>query len=286
MTLLEERLGLAQRRLADGDERRARWFALEVVEKARPSHHHRSLIARALQILPAGILGEVRARRMADWHRWSRERCLLGECPFPPATLARMAGLARLAEPAELAAAAEMAGDTAAAERRARSAEAGGLGPGWAPYHLLRARRLIEAGALAEARDSLSGVHRDWRRRAAYVELAAAVEDDAGTRTALGPGRLSWPADAWIGGVRPALEILAGATCERIELELLGVPARGSAVEAYWDGNLVDVLPVSAGRRVHLPVAVRPGLFHRLEIDPFVHPRLRPGRVWLRRCAA
>lgn len=283
---LSERLARADDRLAGGDRRRARWYALEVLEEAPPSRRFAPLMARALEILPPGPLGEIGAGRMAEWLVWSRELCLLGDCPLEPSHLSRMAGLARPAQPAELAAAAEMGGDWRAGELQARDRDI--LSARWGPYHLLRARRLAAAGDPDGHRRSLERVHPVWRRRAAFHETAAlAPPRHRGSGRPGRPAARVWPAAEWRDGAGlPTLELYAAAACSGVEIDILGVPAHGWAIELRWDGDIVGARGVAPDQPVRLEVTLLPEEPHRLTIDPFLHPTMRPGSVRLFGCPA
>jgi hypothetical protein len=121
---LHERLAEADARLARGDLRLARLLYLEVAEQVRPDARYRGLLEAALTRCPPGPVGAQVAEHLTPRLDWAVERCLLAECPLPPAALKRLAHLAGAQAPPQEALAYLVAGDLHQAlslERRSKN---------------------------------------------------------------------------------------------------------------------------------------------------------------------
>ncbi|GMU65520.1 MAG: hypothetical protein AMXMBFR36_17940 [Acidobacteriota bacterium] len=214
------------------------------------------LVERAMTLRPAGPGGEELARAAARWIEWAEPLCLLGDCPLAAGALGRLAGAHGLAP--ELAAfAALAAGDEVRAGRLARRADAR-WSEEWGPFLLLEARRALDAGNAADARERLGRVHRSARSSLAGRRLARAL-GGAGALEATAAVRWEPSEWTWTRG-RPALALDAGHAAPGLAIGLARPARRATLVGVEWDGRPLPAIPVEAGAEaIELEIAVTPG---------------------------
>jgi hypothetical protein len=288
-TRLHARLAEADARLARGDQRLARLLYLEVAEHTRPDARYRGLLEAALTRCPPGPVGSQTAEHLTPRLDWAVERCLLAECPLPPAALKRLAHLAGNQAPHQEALAFLVAGDlhqALALERRSKSL----WSEPWAPYLTVKARVMTERRRLAEAQDALDLVHPSWWQKPTYWQarldfsrvsgrLGEAAKAEEKLR---GFVRRSWAATDWTWRQgRARLEILTDGPGRGLEVDLADVPATGAVVELRLDGATLGNFPLAPGRSLAFNAELSPAL-HVLEIETVGGDRVLPGAVRLR----
>lgn len=214
------------------------------------------LVARALELRPAGPGGEALARAATRWIEWSAPLCLLGDCPLAGAAFERLSGAHGLAP--ELAAfAALAAGDAIRATRLARRADSQ-WSEAWGPVVLLAARRDLDRGDAAAAREQLGRAHRSARTSLAGRRLARASGVDG---SAPMTEASSWEPSAWSWTRgRPALALDAERAAAGLEIAFARAAPRAALVAAEWDGRALPAVVLDAGAAsLRLDVAVEPG---------------------------
>ena len=286
---LHERIAEADARLARGDLRTARALYLEVAEQARPDARYRDLLEAALTRCPPGPVGAQTAERLTPRLDWAVERCLLAECPLPPAALKRLAHLASNQSPPQEALALVVAGDLHQAinlERRSETL----WSEAWAPYLIVKARAMTQRRQIAEAEKALGLVHLSWWQRPTYWlarldfaraagRLGEAVKAEEKLR---GFARREWTAADWTSPQgRARLELFTDGPARGIELALDEVPDRGTVVELRLDGATRGSFPAGSQRSFAIALPLTPG-FHVLELDNVGAGRVLPGAVRLR----
>ena len=207
---LSAQLAAADARVAHGDLRLARLLYLDVAAQTRPDTRYRDLLNGALSRCPAGPVGAQTAERLAQQLDWVVERCLLAECPLPPATLKRLARLAGAQKPPREALALLLAGEVRQAVRLERLSETL-WSEEWAPYLIAKARAMTEARRLTEAQEALGLVHLSWWGRPAYLlarlELSRTTGREAEAAAAadkLGRPEFLWPSPPFASYPAPA----------------------------------------------------------------------------------
>lgn len=288
-TGLQESLAEADARLARGDVRTARGLYLQVATRTRPDVRYRDLLAAALTRCPPGPVGAQMAEQLTPRLDWAVERCLLAECPLPPAALKRLAHLAGDQALPQQAVAFLVAGDLRQALNLERRAESLWSEP-WVPYLIAKARLLTESRKLAEAQEALDLVHLSGWRQPPYwlarLDLArvagrpgAAAQAEEKLR---GLARREWAAGDWTTrGHRARLEIFITGPAAGIEMGLAEVPEGGTVVELWLDGAARGMFPAGPERSLALVHRLRPG-FHVLEMENVGGGRVLPGAVRLR----
>ncbi len=288
---LHERLAEADARLARGDLRTSRALYLEVTEQARPDARYRDLLEAALTRCPPGPVGSQTAERLTPSLDWAVERCLLAECPLPPAALKRLAHLAAEQAPPQEALALLVAGDLRKAlslERRSKNL----WSEPWAPYMIVKARLLTERRQIGEAQVALGLVHPSWWQRPTYwlarLDFARASgrlgEAAKAEEKLRGFARRGWTATDWTYPGRLArLEMFTESPARGIEMDLDSVPDGGTVVELHLDGAARGTFRAGPERSLilPLPLPLSPG-FHVIEIDNVGTGRVLPGAVRLR----
>ena len=283
---VERLLADATARFAGGDVRGARAAAVTVLIGAPPDLRFAERVARALRICPPGppdVATEAAAKR---WLSWAVDGYVRGRELLPPATVARLRGLAGELPPA-LAATAELAaGQLARAEVLERRSEALAL-EGWAPYCVAKARVLAERGDPAAARAVLAGVHRSWRdtppELAARLAVARASGDAAASAEierqlgALAVPSLQATAWRWRGAVAQ-LDLVLVWPSPGLEVAIDVIPARGGVVALVLDHRRVLASPVEPGKVLKLVAPLDPGC-HLLEFEGEEGGRIMPGSV-------
>lgn len=283
---LHDRLSRADTQLAHGNLLSARTFYLEVAEQVRPDTRYRDLLSAALTRCPSGPVGSQTAERLTPRLDWAVERCLLAECPLPPAALKRLAHLAGDQAPPQEALAFLMAGDLNKAlslERRSKTL----WSEAWAPYLIAKARTLTERRRLNEAWEALDLVHLSWWQRPTYWlarldlarasgRLGEAAKAEEKLRTF---ARRGWAATDWTWRQgRARLEILTDGPARGIEVDFMDVPEAGAVVELRLDSSALGTFPVRPGSPLALNLALPAGL-HVLELESVGGGRVLPGAV-------
>ncbi|HKH47644.1 MAG TPA: hypothetical protein VKM72_23550 [Thermoanaerobaculia bacterium] len=286
---LHERLAEADARLARGDLRTARLFYLEVAGQTRPDARYRGLLEAALTRCPPGPVGAQTAEILTPRLDWAVERCLLAECPLPPAALKRLANLAGAQAPPQEALAFLVAGDLRKALNLERRTESLWSEP-WAPYLVAKARVMTERRRLAEAQEALDLVHPSWWQRPLYWlarrELAHAAGRQGEAAKADGKlrgfARRDWAGTDWTWRQgRARLELLTNAPARGIEVDFAEVPPAGAVIELRLDGASLGMSPVETARSLAFNVALASG-FHVFEIESVGGGRVLPAAVRLR----
>lgn len=253
------------------------------------------LVDRALTAAPYGPGRSELASPFAAWLEWALGLDLLDSSkappPLSPEALARLRAVvtAGSAEPRHRAAAVWTylaAGEWRDAERAERQSGSRWSEP-WAPYWIVKARRQVERGELAEARRALAEVHPLWQDHPAFRRVRRALAAAEGT-----PGVSRFEDDAaaaeaarvWTwDGTRARLEPWLGAAAGGLEVRLAEVPPGGAAVALRWDGEVTGCHAAAEPRTIALDRAVEPGL-HLLEVETLGSGagRVAPGPVrWL-----
>lgn len=283
-------LAEAEELLADGEAGLARHRLLEVIRNLPAEARFAPLLERVVRRLPAGPVGAEAAAAFERWLDWCLDLCLLEECPLPPEVTVRLAPVYFDLPPPRAALVALAAGDLVRAESFERRAD-GLLQEDWAPYLVLKARRLVARGRAEEAEAALASVSLAWNRHPAYWQALLAVargrQAEPLARTAEerldALRRSSWPPVAWRrDGDREVLVLVARGPAEGLAIALAEVPPVGAVVEVRWDGAVAGTFVARPGEpALILPLAVEEGL-HRLELTTLAGAaRLRPGRVAL-----
>jgi hypothetical protein len=248
----------------------------------------RELVEAALTRCPPGPVGRETAERLGLHLDWALERCLLAGCPFSPPVLKRLGRLAGDSTPAQEAMAYVLAGDLPKAvslERRSETL----WSEEWAPYHIVKARALIERRRLEEAASALGLVHASWWKRPAYWlarRVLARATGETGDLLAAESelralARRDWPAFAWTWRrERARLEMLTAGTAQGIAIAVDEAPAGGGLVELRLDGASLGTLPAFPARPLRLSVPLAPGL-HVLDLESLGGGRVAPGAVRL-----
>ncbi len=287
---LEERIAEARRRRRGGDERRA-LALLHSVATAPPDRRFAPLLAQALAELPPGPPPPVALRYYRPWLDWALQQCLFADCALPPVALRRLTHAAQGGEGPTRGSDAPR-DETAA--RHALAALAAGRpelavvyeqrapdpgGEAWAEYHLLAARRALEAGDTEEAAERLRQVHASWRESALYRRLRATADrPDLPAAAARGAeGGAGW---RWRGSVG-FYEVEATAPAGEVRVVLEAPADAAAVVELQWNGVAAAFAAVRGRRAVRLPGPAEPGL-HLLEIRALAGRVPRPGPVSLR----
>jgi hypothetical protein len=271
---LTRRLARAEELAAHGGLEAARPIFLEVAAEALPGRRFLDLVRRALLQCPPGPVEKKIAERLTSQLTWALERCLLDRCPLPERALHRLAGFCRGLDPPREAMAALVTGDLPRAEILDHAADRP-WSAAWAPYGLLKARVLANAGRTGEAAAALAAVDGDWLAHPAYwrvrADLArAAGEAPAAAAAAQALSRLAaraWPATAWDwrGGVA-RLELLAAQPAAGLDLRIDVAPAEGAAVEVRLDDATLGTFPAARGATLTLAAPLAVGL-HLLEVE-------------------
>jgi len=286
---LHERLAEADARLARGDLRIARLLYLEVAGQVRPDARYRGLLEAALTRCPPGPVGAQTAETLTPRLDWAVERCLLAECPLPPAALKRLAHLAGNQSPPQEALAFLVAGDLRKALSLERRTESLWSEP-WAPYLVAKARVMTERRRLAEAQEALDLVHLSWWQRPLYWlarrDLAHATgrqgEAAKAEEKLRGFARRGWAGTDWSWHQgRARLEILTDGPAHGIEVDFAEVPPAGAVVELRLDGAALGIFTAAPAHPLAFNVALAPG-FHVFEIESVAGGRVLPGAVRLR----
>jgi hypothetical protein len=288
-TSLQKRLAEADVHLARGDLRAARGLYLEVASQVRPDVRYRDLLKAALTRCPPGPVGAQTAEQLTPRLEWAVERCLLAECPLPPAALKRLAHLAGDQALPQQALALLVAGDLRQALNLERRAESLWSEP-WVPYLIAKARVLTDRRKLAEAHEALGLVHLSgWQRpdywlvRLDLARVSGRLGEAAKAEEKLrGLARHDWGAGDWtMRHRRSRLELLTARPASGIEAGLADAPETGTVVELWLDGAARGIFPTGRGRPLALSLQLRPG-FHVLEIENLGVGQVLPGAVRLR----
>jgi hypothetical protein len=229
-----------------------------------------------------------RGETLSRWLDWLIDQCLLEECPRSPTTMARLVTLGGDLRFDQVAAVALLAEDWDLArlyESRAEST----ADSSWAPYKLLQARRLTDAGDLNGARVALDAVHLDWRETPLYalarLSLASAARDEqrqaewqrrvARLQQPLRPGS-EWTRsdDTW------RLVFLSRLDSSGLEIAIDGARPAGSPVAVTLDGEVIGWFPVFKSDILDLDIEITEGV-HRLELSPLLDHSLVPGPIRL-----
>lgn len=161
--------------------------------------------------------------------------------------------------------------------------------PSWAPYRLLQARRLTDAGDLNGARVALDAVHLDWRETPFYalarLSLASAARDMQRQaewqrrverlQQPIRPGS-EWTRsdDTW------RLVFLSRLDSSGLEIAIDGTRPAGSPVAVTLDGEVVGWFSVIKSDILDLDIEITEGV-HRLELSPLLDHSLVPGPIRL-----
>jgi hypothetical protein len=247
------------------------------------------LVDRALRSAPYGPGRPDLAVSFAAWLEWALDRELHGapQGPLSPEALARLRGvvMAGSDEPGHRAAAVWtylVADDWRNAERSERGSGARWSEP-WAPYWIVKGRRLVARGELSEARRALAEVHPDWQSHPAF-RLARRALAEAEGGLALEPPPPPAGEGVWTWqGTRARLDPLLEEPAAGLELTLAEVPDEGAAVAIRWDGEVLGcraIAPVGGPGALEIDRPIDPGL-HLLELETLgaAKGRVAPGRV-------
>jgi hypothetical protein len=104
----------------------------------------------------------------SKWLDWYVDQCLLAACPEPGTILPRLITVSKALQPHQTAVATLLMGNGEAAALYESRFEAS-TGAEWAPYQILRARRLADDGNLTAAGARLDAVHSSWQESPFYA---------------------------------------------------------------------------------------------------------------------
>ncbi len=253
---LERRLGAVVGEAA-GRGAAARPLLLGVLAEMPVDGRFAPLFSRAMAALPPGPVGPETTAALESWARWGLDLELAGRAALPGEVFERLA-FALQATPEPLAALASLAANdlpaAELAERRSRSPNP----RAWAPYWLLKARRLAERGDRAGAREAL---------------LAAEADPALAPLVAITAVRLGFPAlpaqtpSGWrLQEGRFVTRVPVGRRTPGLRIALDRVPPEGAAVELVLDGSRAALAAVRPGQtELLLARPLDPGL-HQLEL--------------------
>lgn len=283
----------ADRLRGDGRIEGARGLYLSVAGRARPEARYLDIFEQAVERCPPGPVDSRTAERLEPHLARALDRCLFAECDLEPAALKRLSRFVREPSPPQAALASLFAGDLPRAVLYERRSEGLGTEP-WIPYLIAKARALAARGRVDEAREALSLVHMDGRRRPLYwrarAEVARAAADPialAEAEARLGDfSRRRWEAVDWTWRKGTArLEVVTAEPARGLAMVFDSLPADGSLVELRIDGTAVGAFPVrpSTGSSALLALAAPVGRgLHVLEVEALDGNRPLPGAVELR----
>jgi hypothetical protein len=244
------------------------------------------LVDRALRSAPYGPGRPDLAAPFAAWLEWALERELHGAAPGPlsPETLARLRGvvMAGSDDPGHRAAAVwtYLAGDDwRGAERSERGSGARWSEP-WAPYWVVKGRRLVARGELDAARRALAEVHPDWQGHPAFrLARRALAQAEGAPAFEVPPAPVGDEAWSWR-GTRARLDPLLEEPAAGLEISLAEVPDEGAAVAIRWDGEVLGCRAVDEPGPLTVDRPIAPGL-HLLELETLgaATGRVAPGQV-------
>ena len=262
---LERILADAEKRLARGDKSGARSLALNALASLPIGPVYGELLDRLLRTLPPGPIPAQSQQRTRDWLTWTRRECLLGRCPLPKTVIRRLRALSQYETSADRAWTAELAGDTYSAASHERDALIPNASD-WAPYLLLKAKRLTASGEAGEAAATLAMIHPDWAERAVTRAVRALVWEGLGVSSRV---RLDdWQSPAILRARETSIkEYFWQQPPEKIRLRFGKVASTGAAVQILWSDQLAGCYSVESGTVITL-AAPRTSGFHVLEVRP------------------
>jgi hypothetical protein len=280
---LELDLNEAETRLLGGDVRTARFLMLSVVRRSRLDTRYMKIISRSLIRCPPG---PPTARLSQDLSRlldWALERVVLGKSSLEPAALQRLAGAVAEKSSEQKALVALAIDDLPGAALHERREE-GMNTESWAPYMLLKARKLTEENDIEAAQAALNEVHWSWRGTAVEADIRRHIAEKAAAGQAItGPGEPSsrWRATEWRWrGNIAQLYMIPATRGHRVQIHFDVVPAGGRPVEIRWDQESRLVALASSEQALELNLKVTPEL-HTLEVESLTPRRVVPGLVRL-----
>ncbi len=218
------------------------------------------VVETVLGSLPPGPANGAQIRAAGAWLAWAQPICLVRQCPFSPAAMARLASLAGSTLAGSAAAFFALAAqDLPRAELLERRSEELWSEP-WAPFLTLKARQQAAGKEIAAARATLAKVHRAFRVRLAWRELAERL-GVVGVSPGPPLARDRWEAaDWWFDHGASRLDLLPAHATSALWLEFAEPAAAGALLEAQWDGRALPPLAVPPGAAaVRLPVEVTTG---------------------------
>jgi len=259
----EHDLALAGGQVARGDLaglQVARGLYGELLAGAPVDAEFAPLVETVLGSLPPGPAHESEIRAADAWLAWAQPLCLVRQCPFSTAAMARLASLAGSTLAGSQAAFVALAAqDLPRAELLERRSDELWSEP-WAPFLTFKARQQAARKEIAAARATLGTVHRAFRVRLAWLELAERL-GVVGVSPGPPLARDRWEAaDWWFDHGASRLDLLPARAASALWLEFAEPVAAGALLEAQWDGRALPPLAVPAGAAaVRLPVEVASG---------------------------
>jgi hypothetical protein len=207
-------------------------------------------LAKTIRLLPPGPVSTRQSTRLREWIDWSGERCLIANCPFPPAVLQRLTSLARAKAPSRKALDGLLRGrleDAAAIERRSLATRSPN---DWVPYLLLKAKILGESGRTAQAERVLTQLTRTASRDALIEYVSRQLATKA-------PAPVQRVDTGWSGTNQiQRREVLAAEPLAQFEIRFEKIGDGGATVEARINHSLAGF---------H---AIGPGAILRLDVEP------------------
>lgn len=270
---LDATLRRAEKRLAGGQPREARYFALQALAATPVGPAYVATLERVLRALPPGPIHPRHQQWTKSWLTWARRECLLRDCLLPTEVVRRLRALSQHETSADRAWVAELAGDTYSAEAHEQDAFVPNA-PEWTAYLLLKAKRLAGTGQPGAAAALLAQLPREAAERA----TTKAVEWLVASRLALASGRApsAWESPPVAGPLGATVkEYFWEEPPERLRLRFAGVGPAGAAVELLWSDRFEECREVNSGSVVTLAAPPVAG-FQILETRP-----LRGGRAHL-----
>ncbi len=278
----------AQQRRRLGDLSHSRQMCLSVVVSCPLDGRFADLVSRAFEIYPPGLHGLRSKAALDKWLRWALELNAIGLDPFSPRVINRLTDAAGTLDPPTGAMAALIASEVYHVGRYERLADSK-RSKEWAPFLIAKSRWLIDREDLGSASEALGEVHRSSRSSASYwlarrrlaratgalSDLATAEEQLAGIRSR------QWRALDWRWrGRRAVLELQAEIAAPGLSITVNKAPEGGAVAELLWDGSVVALRPVAAGRTIELAIEIEPGP-HLLELRSLAGGEIYPGAVEL-----
>lgn len=294
LTSLQNDLEEANQRLRGGDVASARELYVKIAFGAPATPAGTTLIEEALSRCPPTVANRIYLAGLRRQLDRALALALIGRPILPPVLVARLAQVAGDLEPSTDALAAVLTGDLPRGRLLERRHAQDLWDERWSPYLVAKTEALLARGEIAEAREALAQVHPSWHDRLPYwrarQRLAAATEDVVAGELAQARlarfERAELPAGAWRREGSVSLLDLASETAPQtpvtaLDLRFAQVPPGGVVVEVRVDGMIAGTRALRPGGRIEIPVQLRAGGDHLVEVEPLTGGTVAPGPLWL-----